>query len=43
MKIEIKLIAGKWFVNDKPYKSLYGAEKIFFEEFLTEMRIDYGK
>jgi hypothetical protein len=41
MKIEIKKVNGKWEVNGKSYSTLSGSEKLFFEEFLSEMRLNY--
>lgn len=39
MKIEIVNKNGKWLINGKKYAELCGAEKIFFDEFIAEMKI----
>lgn len=41
MVIEIKKTDGKWLVNGKLYADLIGAEKQFFDEFITEMKYNY--
>jgi hypothetical protein len=41
MRIQIKKVNGKWEVNGKSYSTLEGKEKLFFEEFLVAMRLNY--
>ena len=40
-KIEIILKNGKWLINGKQYRDLGGIEKIFFEEFLIAMKLNF--
>ena len=40
-KIEIALENGKWLINGKQYHELGGTERIFFDEFLIAMRINF--
>lgn len=39
MIIEIINQNGKWLINGKKYTELCGAEKLFFEEFIAEMKV----
>lgn len=41
MTIEIKLENGKWLINGKIYTELSLSEKIFFDEFIVAMKINY--
>jgi len=40
--IEIKKVNTKWLINGKQYADLSEREKIFFDEFLIAMRINFG-
>ena len=39
--IEVKLTDGKWLINGKQYHELGKEEKIFFDEFLIAMKINF--
>lgn len=39
--IHIKLEGGKWLINGKQYHELSYSEKVFFDEFLIAMKINF--
>ena len=41
MKIEIIKYNGKWLINGKQYHELEYTEKMFFDEFLIAMKLDF--
>lgn len=40
-KVEIILDNGKWFINGKQYHELSYSEKMFFDEFLIAMKLNF--
>lgn len=40
-EITIKLENNKWLINGKQYKDLSYPEKVFFDEFLIAIRINF--
>ena len=42
-KIEITKVNGYWLVNGKPYTELQYLERVFFDEFIVAMKLEYDK
>lgn len=42
-KIEIIKTNGKWLINGKPYNELNYVEKLFFDEFIYEMKYNLSQ
>lgn len=40
MRIEIKIIGGKWLINEKPYSMCDWIEKVFFDNYFFLKRMD---